>query len=181
MPDLDVVLENRVDVAAAVIDHVQALAVAMIDDGLDPRLVVGPPVVGPHERALLVGHVAPDHEPVQPRPGGLDRRLGAVQVELPHAVEHRPEALRLQGHPQHVVLRADEPRHALGALAHAAVDGEIGPERLDRLDPGRRVPLETVAHAGNLVVARREVTPPVVRIVELGRLELSPACRSPRR
>ena len=55
---------------------------------------------------------------------------------------------------------------------HAAVDGKVGPERLDRLDPGGRVPLETVAHAGNLVVARREVAPPVARIVELGRFEL---------
>ena len=40
MPDVDVVLEDRVDVAAAVVDHVQALGVGVVGDGLDPRLVV---------------------------------------------------------------------------------------------------------------------------------------------
>ena len=143
----------------------------MIHDRLDPRLVVGPPVVGPHERAFFVRHVAPDDETVQPGTGRVDRRHRAVEVEPADAFEHGPQSFRLQGHPHHVALRADEPRHALRALAHAAVDGDIGPERLDRLHPGRRVPLEAVAHARNLVVARREETPAVARIVELGRFE----------
>ena len=72
------------------------------------------------------------------RPGrGLDLGLGAVEVERADAVDDGAHPLGLLAHPEHGVLLADQPGQALAGLDHAAVDGEIGPQRLDRLDPGR--------------------------------------------
>ncbi len=48
------------------------------------------------------------------------------------------------------------------------------------LDPGRRVALEAVADAGDLVVARGVETPAIARIVELGAFESFERVRLPR-
>ena len=66
-----------------------------------------------------------------------------------------------------------EPREALADFDHAAVDREVRPQRFHRLDPGRRVALEPVADAGDLVVAPVEEAPPVARVVELARSSFS--------
>ena len=70
--DLDKILEDAIHVAAAVIDHGQAVDVALIDQRLHARLEVLPPEYRREQHSFLVGHVSPDHHAVQEAARGLD-------------------------------------------------------------------------------------------------------------
>ncbi len=165
-PGLDEIAEDRPDVAAAVIDHGQAVGVALVDDGFDHGLVVFPPILRREEEVLAVGDVPPDDHPVEKAAGRLDLGLGDPQGELAQPLDEAPDLVGVEPDPEHDVLEPDDaPEHLLG-LADAAVDGDPRVERPDRLDPGRGVAGEAVPHPGDLVVAGREIAPVVPGIVE---------------
>ena len=73
---------------------------AELDDAGDGRLVVAAPVVGPHEEALAIRHVAPDDHAVEKPVGGLDLRLRHLELELADAQELLAEALGVLADPQ---------------------------------------------------------------------------------
>ena len=85
---------------------------------------------------------------------------------------NRAICVRVQAHPQHRVLRADDAPQHLVRFADAAEDRELRPRRLHSLDVGRQVAGEAVAHSVDLVVARGEEAALVPRIVKLEGLHL---------
>ena len=177
--DLDHVLEVAVGVAAAVVDDGQAVRVGQLDDARHGRLEVLAPVGGAHEEALAVGHVTPDDQAVQQAVGGLDLGLGDLVAELADAQQLLPEALRVLADPGQRVELAQQAGGDLARLGDAAVDREVRAQRRDGLDPRRAVALEAVTDPGDLVVARLEVAPPIVGVVELEGLHLLDAVRLP--
>ena len=178
-PDLDEVIEQLVYATTAVIDDRQTPCVRFVRDGLDPRFEVVTPVLGREKRPVPVRHVTPDHVAVQQTIRGIHGCPGALKIEFADPVDDRAHTFRVQAHPQHRVLLADEPGQTLRTLNHAAIDGKVGTKGFDPVYPWRRVALETVSHPGDLVVARLEEAPPIVRGIELSRFELLDGIRLP--
>ena len=96
---LDVVGQDGLDVAAAVVDDRQAVQVAEIDHPGDGRLKVGPPVVGREEHALAAGDISPDDKPIKQAGGRLDGCLGALVVEFADPQDLLAEALGILADP----------------------------------------------------------------------------------
>jgi hypothetical protein len=67
----------NIEVAAAMVDHGQAVGVTVLDHCLDPRFEVLAPAARGEEQTLAIGDVAPDHETIEAPGGGPDGSLAA--------------------------------------------------------------------------------------------------------
>src|SRR4030042_4279181 len=139
----------------------------IIDHRLDPRLKISAPIIRRKEQALLISYTPPYHKAVQQIPCSIDLGLGTIQIELSNTINRLTHTLWIQANPHHVVFRADEPSQALIAFDHAAEDRKIRMERNDRFCPCRRVPLKTVSHTGDLIVAGLIITSPAKGCIKL--------------
>ncbi len=100
---VDEILEDQLDIAAAVIDDRQVRGRGTPGPLPRPRAEVGPPVVGREEHRLPIGHVAPDHHAVQQSVGRLDLGFQAIQIELADAVDRLAHPLGVQS-PIHIIV-----------------------------------------------------------------------------
>ena len=170
--DLDKVLEDAIHIAAAMIDHRQTVAMALVDHGLDAGLEVLAPEAGREEHAFLVSHVAPDNDARQSALHGLDLCAENAQVELMQARNEAGDSIGILAHPQHhVFCTQNAPNHLVG-LAHAAIDGKIFVLGGDTIDERCQISFKAVAHAIDLVVAGTEKAALIERIVKLECLHL---------
>ena len=104
---LNEVGEDRLYVAAAVVDNRQVSGVGGRGHLGNPRLEILAPVARRHEGGFLVGHVAPDNEAIQQAPARLDLGLRHLQVERAEAADDRTHALGILSHPNHRIFLAD--------------------------------------------------------------------------
>ncbi len=102
--DLDEILKDARDIAAAVIDDRQAMLVTDLDHSLETGLVPLAPIIGVEEQVLAVGHVPPDHHAVNQTVSRLD--LGPEQLDGPFvgALDKAPKAFRIEAGPKEQVF-----------------------------------------------------------------------------
>jgi len=139
---------------------------------LYPGLEIHAPVIGRKKHVFFVSHITPYHKAIQQTICGINLGLCTFQVELTDTVDNLAHTFRVHADPQHVVFRADQPCEALIAFNYTAEDRKIRMQRYDRFRPRRRVPLKTVSHACDLIVASLRVTSSVVWVIELESFEL---------
>src|ERR1019366_9551127 len=170
--NLNEVPKNLAGIAAAMVDHRQAMLVALIDEGLDARLEVLPPKVGGEEHPVFVGDVAPHHHAVQHAARSRDLGFQDSERKRVDAFDETRDVIRVEPYPEQGMFRTDDaPQHFM-ALANASEGGEIRMRLAQAIDESGKIGHISIAHAVELVVAGVEVAALVPGIVELEGLHL---------